>query len=94
MTGGISDDHARRRCHRVFQDGMRDRRIVLEFISKRIAPNRKAQIAFLTDQKDETTLGARDAQRRLYQRYENIIERAAAVELARYFEEEGQLLQI
>src|SRR5579884_565891 len=73
---------------------MRDGAIVFQFVAERIASYGEIELPIFLDEKDKPTFGARDAKCRLDQSHQHVIERASTVQLARYFEEERQLLQV
>ena len=82
------------RLQRIFQNGMRNGRVVEQRLALGIAPGGQPQFAVFVLHEDIAAFGARELQGRIEQRHQDFIEHADRIQLARSFQKQSQLLQI
>src|SRR5689334_1618968 len=73
---------------------MGDGGVVEQDFSARVAASRESQFSFRGLEEHIAALRASQLQRHIEQRQENLVENAGGIQLARGFEEDGQLLEI
>jgi len=82
------------RAQRVFEDGVRNCRVVEQQFALRVAACGQAQLAIWPLEKNVAALGACKLERYIEQCEQDFVQDPGGVQLARRFQEDGQLLKV